>query len=154
VTHPEMRRYFMTIPEAVQLVLQSAVLGQGGEVFVLDMGEPVRIVDLAKDLIRLSGLEEGRDIDIVFTGVRPGEKLFEELFVPGEVYHRTRHEKIFIAGNASSFVTAHLDEQIDALVAAAQRNDAPEIVRALRDLIPEYRPASVDGEDTSQTTRS
>jgi FlaA1/EpsC-like NDP-sugar epimerase len=154
VTHPEMRRYFMTIPEAVQLVLQSAVLGQGGEVFVLDMGEPVRIVDLAKDLIRLSGLEEGRDIDIVFTGVRPGEKLFEELFVPGEVYHRTRHEKIFIAGNASSFVTAHLDEQIAVLVAAAQRNDAPEIVRALRDLIPEYRPASVDGEDTSQTTRS
>lgn len=144
VTHPDMQRYFMTIPEAVQLVLQAAVLGTGGEVFVLDMGEPVRIVDLARDLIRLSGLEEGRDIDVVFTGVRPGEKLFEELFAPGEVYHRTKHEKIFIAGNASSFVPPQLDRLLDELTAAAQRHDVVAIVRNLQDLIPEYKPACLD----------
>jgi FlaA1/EpsC-like NDP-sugar epimerase len=154
VTHPDMRRYFMTIPEAVQLVLQAAVLGQGGEVFVLDMGEPVRIVDLARDLIRLSGLEEARDIDIVFTGTRPGEKLFEELFVPGEEYRRTRHEKIFIAGNASSFVPPHLDEQIDALLEAAQGNGAAAIVRMLGELIPEYSPTRADGHGISQTLHS
>lgn len=94
VTHPEMRRYFMTIPEAVQLVLQAGSIGRGGEVFVLDMGEPVKIVDLAKDLIRLSGYEPGKDIEIVFTGVRPGEKLFEELINDGESVRQTEHEKI------------------------------------------------------------
>jgi len=140
VTHPDMKRYFMTIPEAVQLVLQAAVLGRGGEVFVLDMGEPVRIVDLARDIIRLSGLQEGRDIDIVFTGIRPGEKLFEELFAPGEVYHRTHHEKIFIAGNASSCVPEELERNVTSLIEAASRNDAAAIVRILREMIPEYQP--------------
>lgn len=140
VTHPEMRRYFMSIPEAVQLVLQAAELGQGGEVFVLDMGEPVKIVDLARDLIELSGLTVGRDIDIVFTGIRPGEKLFEELFVPGEVYKQTRHEKIFIAGNASSFVPPCLEEAIKTLEMAVRQNDKTAILHNLQNLIPEFRP--------------
>ncbi len=140
VTDPEMTRFFMTIPEAVQLVLQAAVLGKGGEVFVLDMGEPVKIVDLARDLIELSGLEVGRDIDIQFTGTRPGEKLYEELFVPGEQYHRTCHEKIFIAGNASSFVPVDLDESLSGLAASAARSDAEAIIRGLQNLIPEYEP--------------
>jgi FlaA1/EpsC-like NDP-sugar epimerase len=145
VTHPDVKRYFMTIPEAVQLVLQSSVLGSGGEVFLLDMGDPIRIVDLARDLIKLSGLEEGRDIDIQFTGMRPGEKLFEELFVSGEEYKRTRHEKIFIASNASSFVPQGLESSIRALHEAAEDNDREAIVRNLLALIPEYTPQALPG---------
>ncbi|MBK8984482.1 MAG: polysaccharide biosynthesis protein [Chloroflexi bacterium] len=140
VTDPNMTRFFMTIPEAVQLVLQAAVLGSGGEVFVLDMGEPVKIVDLARDLIQLSGLEIGRDIEIQYTGMRPGEKMYEELFVTGEQYHRTCHEKVFIAGNASSFVPGDLDDSLDGLEASAWRNDAAAIIRGLQNLIPEYEP--------------
>lgn len=140
VTHPDMRRYFMTIPEAVQLVLQAAVLGQGGEVFLLDMGEPVKIVDLATDLIRLSGLEVGRDIELVFTGLRPGEKLYEELFLPDEHYERTRHEKIFIAGNASTLVPGRLEETVAALERAAAFSDRATILRSLHNLIPEFCP--------------
>ena len=95
-----MTRYFMTIPEAVQLVLQAAVLaGLGGEVFVLDMGQPIRIADLARDLVELSGFQVGRDIDIVYTGLRPGEKLTEELFFQQERHDRTVHEKIFLSRN-------------------------------------------------------
>ena len=91
-----MRRYFMTIPEASQLVLQAGSMGNGGEIFVLDMGEPVKIADLARDLIVLSGLKPGEDIEIQFTGLRPGEKLFEELSVTGEQADKTRHPKIFV----------------------------------------------------------
>jgi FlaA1/EpsC-like NDP-sugar epimerase len=101
VTHPEMRRYFMTIPEAVQLVLQAGALGRGGEVFVLDMGEPVKIVDLAADLVRLSGLELGSDIELRFSGVRPGEKLHEEVFFSGENVIATEHPKVLRAKNGA-----------------------------------------------------
>jgi FlaA1/EpsC-like NDP-sugar epimerase len=145
VTDPEMRRYFMTIPEAVQLVLQAAELGHGGEIFVLDMGEPVRIVDLARDVIELSGLEVGHDIDITFTGLRPGEKLYEELFIPGEEYRRTRHEKIFIAANASLLVDASLDGTVHLLKLAAERDDRAGMVLAFRSLIPEYTPMTQGG---------
>jgi FlaA1/EpsC-like NDP-sugar epimerase len=139
-----MRRYFMTIPEAVQLVLQAAVLGHGGEVFVLDMGDPVRIVDLAQDLIELSGLEVGQDIEIVYTGMRPGEKLYEELFVDGERYERTRHQKIFIAANASSFVPADLETILAAMRQAAEANDRHAIMAGLQRLIPEFQPPELE----------
>ncbi len=144
ITHPEMQRFFMTIPEAVQLVLQAAVLGRGGEVFLLDMGEPIKIEDLARDLISLSGLEVDRDIEIVYTGLRPGEKLYEELFVPGEYYEPTRHAKIFIAANASAFVPQYLDESVAALESSARLNDRDAIVRGLQNLIPEYQPPVID----------
>jgi FlaA1/EpsC-like NDP-sugar epimerase len=146
VTHPEMTRFFMTIPEAVQLVLQAAVLGQGGETFVLDMGEPVRIVDLARDLIDLSGLEEGRDIDIVYSGLRPGEKLFEELFVTGEANQRTAHTKIFIAVGESAqreTESANAPSAIDELIALAVCGDDQAVRDRLQALLPEFQaPAS------------
>jgi FlaA1/EpsC-like NDP-sugar epimerase/EAL domain-containing protein (putative c-di-GMP-specific phosphodiesterase class I) len=140
ITHPDITRYFMTIPEAVQLVLQAAVIGSGGEVFMLEMGEPVRICDLAKDLIHLSGYEVGKDIEIEFTGLRPGEKLFEELFIPGEKYNRTKHKKILSLGNASRLVKENIDEEVEALCQAGDRNDANLIVSTLQQLVPEYIP--------------
>ena len=142
VTHPEVKRYFMTIPEAVQLVLQAAALGQGGEVFVLDMGEPVKIVDLARDLIRLSGLEPDRDIEIVFSGLRPGDKLFEELFAEGEVA-RTMHEKILVAMNEKIDHIPNLEAQVEGLVREAQDGDVDAVMQYLTALVPSYRPASV-----------
>lgn len=135
VTHPEMRRYFMTIPEAVQLVLQAAALGRGGEVFTLDMGEPVKLLDLARDMIELSGLQVGRDIDIAFVGLRPGEKLYEELFLPGEQYDRTSHDKIFIAQHASRLVPADVLALIADLEEAALSDDAQRTVRLLRFIV-------------------
>ncbi len=145
VTHPDMRRYFMTIPEAVQLVLQAAVLGRGGEVFVLDMGEPVKIADLARDLIELSGLEVGRDVDIQFTGLRPGEKMFEELFIAGEAYARTTHHKIFVANNgaANALCCNGLDDQVARVIAEADCGDRVKIIQALQGLVPEYQPTGV-----------
>ncbi|MEG4024790.1 MULTISPECIES: polysaccharide biosynthesis protein [unclassified Microcoleus] len=140
ITHPDISRYFMTIPEAVQLVLQAAIIGSGGEVFMLEMGEPIRIFDLAKDLIRLSGYEVGKDIEIAFTGLRPGEKLFEELFIPGEKYNRTKHEKIRSLGNASRLVKENIDQEVEALCQAGDRNDANLIVLMLQQLVPEYIP--------------
>jgi FlaA1/EpsC-like NDP-sugar epimerase len=144
ITHPEARRYFMTIPESVQLVLQAATLGKGGETFVLDMGEPIKIVDLARDLIRLSGLEEGKDIEITFTGLGPGEKLFEELFLSDELYHRTNHSKIFVARNGTSPApTSLLTEKTDRLIAAARRDDPSTTRRLLGELVPEFCDAPV-----------
>lgn len=140
ITDPEITRYFMTIPEAVQLVLQAAVLGKGGEVFMFDMGQPVKIVDLAKDLIRLSGYEVGKDIEIEFTGLRPGEKLYEELFIAGEKYDPTQHEKIMTLANASRIVPEIVDFKVDALCAAADKNDCYSIVFLLKQLLPEYKP--------------
>ncbi len=141
VTHPDIRRYFMTIPEAVQLTLQASVLSRGGEVFMLDMGQPIKIVDLARDLISLSGYEIGKDIEIAFTGLRPGEKLFEELFIPGEQYERTQHEKIIIVHNASSNLPENLIAKVEALSRAATKNDADLIVFLLEKLVLGYTPS-------------
>ncbi len=137
VTHPEMKRYFMTIPEASQLVLQAAAMGQGGEIFVLDMGEPVRIVDLAKELITLSGFRPGEDIEMVFTGPRPGEKLFEELSIAGEDMLATRHPKIAAWKNIPKDRQT-LRAEIAKLVDVAQTQDYDRIVESIKQLIPEY----------------
>ncbi len=137
VTDPEMKRYFMTIPEASQLVLQAATMGNGGEIFVLDMGEPVKIVDLARELITLSGFRPGEDIEITFTGTRPGEKLFEELSIKGEDMLPTRHPKIGIWKNVP------MDRQklyagIDELIKAAETQHYDTIVEKIKVLVPEY----------------
>ncbi len=128
VTHPDIKRYFMTIPEAVQLVLQAGALGQGGEVFFLDMGEPIRIVDLACDMIKLSGLQVGKDIDIEFSGLRPGEKLFEELTLDGEHYDRSAHDKIFVCRNGyhtAQEASEQLQWAVDALLKSARPGGRP-----------------------------
>jgi FlaA1/EpsC-like NDP-sugar epimerase len=142
VTHPDMRRYFMTIPEAVQLVLQSAALGKGAELFMLDMGEPVKIVDLARDMIRLCGLEAGVDIEIQFTGARPGEKLYEEMFWSDESAIPTEHPKILRArsnGHGEATTAA-----INALVAAARENATAATLRSLlRKVVPEFEGAFI-----------
>lgn len=143
VTHPEMKRYFMTIPEAVELVLQAAALGTGGEVFVLDMGDPIKIVDLARDLIELSGLQVGRDIEIEFTGMRPGEKLFEELFKADEEYALTAHERIFVCNSASTPLCEDMDDAgwqdlLDELFAHGREGDSAAARRILVKLVPEY----------------
>ena len=140
VTHPDICRYFMTIPEAVQLVLQASVLGRSGEVLMLNMGKPVKIVDLAKELIHLSGYEVNKDIDIVFTGLRPGEKLFEELFIEGEEYEKTEHEKLLVVKNASQIIPAYLDIVVDTLLGAATKNDADSIMLLLSQLVAGYKP--------------
>jgi FlaA1/EpsC-like NDP-sugar epimerase len=138
ITHPDMCRYFMTIPEACQLVLQAGSMGHGGEIFILDMGEPVKIVDLARDLIRLSGFDED-DIRIVYSGVRPGEKLFEELSVEQENAAKTRHPKIFV-GTTTAASFADVSRRIDELIQACSGDCTPNDVRAaLRPLVPEYR---------------
>lgn len=138
VTHPEMRRYFMTIPEAVQLVLQAGAIGRGGEVFVLDMGEPVKVLDLATDLIRLSGLEVGTDIEIRFSGTRPGEKLYEELFFDSESAIPTDHPKVLRAKNG--VLPIGLSAVVYALVERA-RDGRPddEIRELLMRLMPDFK---------------
>ncbi len=138
VTHPDMTRYFMTIPEAAQLVLQAGALGRGGEIFVLDMGEPVKIVDLARDMIRLSGMEEGREIEIAYTGLRPGEKLFEELYDEAEARLQTSHPKIFLAQHRPCD-TEGFWKDLDGLAAQVDR-PADSLIATLMKLIPEYRP--------------
>ena len=139
VTHPEMQRYFMTIPEAVQLVLQAGALGRGGEVFLLDMGEPIRIVDIATDLIRLSGLTVGSDIQIKFTGIRPGEKLYEEMFFSAENVLTTDHPKVLRARNG--ILPDGIMRRIETMIAAAEAEHADEeLKQLLRNLVPDFHP--------------
>ena len=148
VTHPEVRRFFMTIPEAAQLILQAGGMGRGGEIFILKMGTPVKIVDMARDLIRLSGREPDTDVKITFTGLRDGEKLYEELITVGEGIVSTKHEKIMVLRNDSPVGLAAagqepatlLDEKLAGLYAAADRFDAPAVKQKLREIVPEYTP--------------
>jgi FlaA1/EpsC-like NDP-sugar epimerase len=137
VTHPEITRFFMTIPEASQLVLQAGSMGGGGEIFLLDMGEPVKILHLAEELIRLSGKRPYEDIDIEFTGLRPGEKLFEELLLDGEGIKGTHHEKICVAGSVVVNIT-ELKGMIAELHNAARLMDLEEVFRLLELIVPEY----------------
>lgn len=136
ITHPDMRRYFMTIPEAVYLVLQSATLGHGGETYVLNMGQQVRILDLAEDLIRLSGLVPGKDIEIVFTGVRPGEKLSEDLWDEGCTFQPTPHPDIYHLEVHDELHGDELRRAVNELGRLAQEGDASSIIRLLDELIP------------------
>ena len=136
VTHPEIERFFMTIPEASQLVLQAAAMGKGGEIFVLDMGEPVRIVDLARDLIRLSGLKPD-DIEIVFTGLRPGEKLYEELYFDDEEMQPTPHPKV--VRGLSSAVLPGRGPKGDCRGGVADARSRPSVLRLkIKELVAEY----------------
>jgi FlaA1/EpsC-like NDP-sugar epimerase len=137
VTHPEMKRYFMTIPEACQLVLQAASMGCGGEIFILDMGEPVKIVDLARDLIRLSGLTPERDIEIRFTGMRPGEKLFEELALDEESASRTRHPRIFV-GRLARQSWEEINRHIEELIELADSPETDGVCAKFKEIVPEY----------------
>jgi len=148
VTHPEMKRYFMAVSEAVILVLQAAASGEGGEVFVFDMGEPIKIVDLAREMIRLSGLEPDVDIQIEFTGLRPGEKLFEELLGAEEGSEPTEHSKIFKVRSAAlgrgfnGKDDVWLMEQVESLVNMSQNSASKEeIISSLKELLPTYKPA-------------
>ena len=136
VTHPEMYRFFMTIPEAVYLVLQAASMGQGGETFVLNMGQPVRVLNLAEDLIRLSGLEPYRDIEIMFSGIRPGEKLTEELWEAGTPLAKTLHPDIFRLEHDASFSSFNLPQAIDSLSALSRAADTDAIINLLDEIIP------------------
>lgn len=139
VTDPKVIRYFMTIPEACQLVLQAGCIGNGGEIFVLDMGEPVRILDLAEEVIRLSGFVPYDEIDIVFTGLRPGEKLFEELLIDGEGIKPTRHDKIKVLAAMDSDINA-VERELGVLFSLARNADIAGIVNQLKTIVPEFSP--------------
>jgi FlaA1/EpsC-like NDP-sugar epimerase len=141
VTHPDAKRYFMTIPEAAQLVLQTSVMGHGGEIFLLEMGEPIRIVDLANNLIRLSGLEPDRDIKIVYTGLRPGEKLFEELQLQREGVKRTGHAKIMVLdGGRVDF--QEVRRWLDELSLFVETKNVYGLIQKLTTIVPEYSPSA------------
>lgn len=137
VTHPEITRYFMTIPEACQLVIEAGTMGEGGEIFVFDMGKPVKIVDLARKMISLSGREPDKDIKIAFTGLRPGEKLYEELLNNAENTMATYHEKIMIA-KVREYDFADITQKIDRLIASARQHYNIDTVRYMKEIVPEF----------------
>lgn len=144
ITHAGIERYFMTIFEAVQLVIQAAALGNGGETFVLDMGTPMKIIDLARNLITLSGLQENVDIEIEIVGLRPGEKMTEELWVQGENLAPTRHVKINVAEAGEAIDPAQLADRIETLLASVDKGDGDILVARLKELVPTYSPVVGD----------
>jgi FlaA1/EpsC-like NDP-sugar epimerase len=140
VTHPDMHRYFMTIPEAAQLVLQASAMGRGGEIFVLDMGQPMKIVDLARNLIILSGLRPEEDIKIEFSGLRPGEKLYEELSSFDEATAPTGHEKIKIF-RGPGIAREQMSQHLQLLAELCLKRDVSRLILALKDIVPDYNPS-------------
>ncbi len=138
ITHPDITRYFMTIPESCQLVLEAGALGKGGEIFVFDMGRSIKIVDLARKMIKLSGLEEGKDIQIVYTGLRPGEKLFEELLADTENTLPTHHSQILI-GKVREYEYEQVSEVIKNLIGLFDTQDNEKIVQCMKTLVPEFK---------------
>ena len=138
VTHPDIIRYFMTIPEAVSLVLQAGAYARGGEIFVLDMGKPVKILDLATNLIKLSGYKPGEDIEIQFTGLRPGEKMYEELLMNEEGLKKTANSMIFI-GKPIEFDEEVFEMQLEQLISAAKR-ESEDIRARIKEIVPTYQP--------------
>jgi FlaA1/EpsC-like NDP-sugar epimerase len=138
VTHPEITRYFMTIPEACQLVLEASIMGHGSDIFVFDMGEPVKVAELAKKMINLAGLKVNEDIEILFTGLRPGEKLYEELLCSSENTIETHHPKIMIA-NVDHILNGSVAYLINELKNALSKNDQFALVKLLKSGIPDYR---------------
>jgi len=138
VTHPEIMRYFMTIPEAVQLVIQAGALAKGGEIFILDMGDPVKIDDLAKDMIRLSGLKPGEDIQIKYTGLRPGEKLFEELLLREEGIAATKNDRIYIA-KPTYMDAVDFSKELDQLKKILSSGRATDAAKVISNIVPMYR---------------
>ncbi|MCB1156798.1 MAG: polysaccharide biosynthesis protein [Leptospiraceae bacterium] len=139
VTHPDIIRYFMTIPEASQLVIQAGAMGERGEIFLLDMGEPVKILELAEEMIRLSGLQPYKDIDIVFTGLRPGEKLYEELLLGMEGIKKTHHPKIMIAAHSESINRMRFLEDLNELFQVARAGKREEIFQLFKKIVTEYK---------------
>jgi FlaA1/EpsC-like NDP-sugar epimerase len=138
VTHPDIIRYFMTIPEASCLVLEAATLGDGGEIFCFDMGQPVKIADLAKNMIRLAGFEPGKDIEITYTGLRPGEKLYEELLNQKETTIPTKHKKILVA-KVREYDYQEVAEQIEALIQLAKTGKVFPTVKLMKQIVPEFK---------------
>ncbi len=138
VTHPDIIRFFMTIPEACNLVVEAATMGEGGETYVFDMGEPVKIADLARKMIKLAGYVPGKDIEIKFTGLRPGEKLFEELLNKKESVQQTYHDKILI-GRVPEYDYYQINQLIDTLIELAYRNDDEDVVRQMKRIVPEFK---------------
>lgn len=142
VTHPEMKRYFMIVSEAVLLVLEAAAIGEGGGVYVLDMGEPVKIIDLAREMIRLSGYEPDIDIPIIYSKIRPGEKLYEEILSAEEGTEATEYDKIFVAKHVKEHYVKDIDEKIDNLIKISyEQKGREEIIRLLKDTVPTYKPS-------------
>lgn len=153
VTHPEMCRYFMTIPEACQLILQAGAMGKGGEIFILDMGEPVKIVDLARDLIKLSGLVPGEDVEIQFSGIRPGEKLFEELAVDSEHATKTVHRKIFV-GRFRPSAWGDVERALAELHSLSEGTDVDAVRKAFKKIVPEYLGGGTAAPDAPEKQRA
>jgi FlaA1/EpsC-like NDP-sugar epimerase len=138
ITHPEITRYFMTIPEACQLVLEAGSIGKGGEIFVFDMGKSVKIIDLARKMIKLSGLQENKDIKIIFTGLRPGEKLYEELLADSENTLPTHHPQILI-GKVKEYDFNEVSEKINKLIELFDKQNNEQIVSFMKSILPEFK---------------